>query len=161
MKLDFRYTYDDLLQREKRAIDIAEMAMDNAYQPYSSFSVGACLVTEDDEYIYASNVENSSYGLTICAERSAIVKANSEGIRRFKAIAVITRGEDFDSQKPGAPCGACRQVINEFAQLSTIGNIEIILSNTQKNEIAITSINELLPMAFGPKDLNIDIEKYR
>ena len=94
---------DELFQK---AIDSAE----SAYAPYSKFRVGAALLSEDGRVFTGCNVENRSYGLTICAERTALFKGVSEGAKCFVALAVSTP----DSEKPVAPCGACRQVISEF-----------------------------------------------
>ncbi len=89
----------------------ARKAADRAYAPYSRFRVGAALLCGDGSLITAGNVENRSFGMTICAERSAIVKALSEGKRSFTALAVSCPDADY----PVSPCGACRQVISEFA----------------------------------------------
>jgi len=89
----------------------ARRAAERAYAPYSKFRVGAALLCEDGSLVTAGNVENRSYGMTICAERSAIVKALSEGKRTFVALAVSCPDADY----PVSPCGACRQVISEFA----------------------------------------------
>ena len=96
-----------------KLLDAAEEAMEKAYNPYSHFYVGAALLTADGKIITGANYENASYGNTICAERAALLKANAEGYRRFKAIAIIAKGENFDVDKPTAPCGACRQSIFE------------------------------------------------
>jgi cytidine deaminase len=88
----------------------AQAAAETAYAPYSKFRVGAALLAEDDTVFTGCNVENRSYGLTICAERTAVFKAVSEGRRRFKALAIATP----DSSCPVGPCGACRQVLSEF-----------------------------------------------
>ena len=88
----------------------ARKAADEAYAPYSKFRVGAALLCSDGTVITGANVENRSYGLTICAERSAVVKAISMGLRSFIAIAISTP----DSKIPVGPCGACRQVLSEF-----------------------------------------------
>lgn len=93
----------------------ARKAADCAYVPYSKFRVGAALLASDGTVFSACNVENRSFGLTICAERSAVVKAVSAGYLSFKAIAVSTP----DSQTPVGPCGACRQVLSEFMEPSS------------------------------------------
>ncbi|CAJ0587466.1 unnamed protein product, partial [Mesorhabditis spiculigera] len=114
-----------------------------AYIPYSKFPVGAALLCEDGTIITGVNVENASYGGTICAERSAYVSAISQGKRKFKAIAVATELVPF-----GAPCGLCRQFMVEF------GNVKVILGNSKTNDKLITSISELLPHSFGPESLD-------
>jgi len=152
--------YQNLSLEDRELVDEAERTMENAYNPYSNFYVGAALLTKEGEIFSGSNVENASYGMTICAERAALFKANSERKRTLEKIAIITKGQKFDVEEPSAPCGACRQVIYEFSQISG-KNIEIILSNTKKNKIIITTINELLPLAFGPVDLGIEVKKYQ
>ncbi len=124
-------------------VDKAKNAMEYAYVPYSNYPVGAALLTVDDEIITGCNIENASYGLTNCAERTALFKSVSEGKRDFKAIAVICKGELIAS-----PCGACRQVIAEFLEQDS----PVILANEQ-GEYQLTSVKELLPGAFTPKSL--------
>ena len=126
----------------KLIVDKAIEAKSNALPTYSNFFVGAALLTEDDKIYTGCNVESSSYSLTMCAERNAIFKAISEGERNFKAIAVAHDHDDFIS-----PCGACRQVISDLC-----GDIDIILLN-EKGETRVTKTSELLPFAFGDKDL--------
>ena len=124
---------------------LAEKAVEaklNALPTYSNFHVGAALITEDDKIYTGCNIESSSYSLTICAERTAIFKAISEGERKFKAIAVAGDTEGFIS-----PCGACRQVISDLC-----GNIDVVLVNS-KNETKVIKTSELLPFAFSDKDL--------
>lgn len=90
-------------------IDKAKEAMFNAYSPYSKFQVGAAILTEDGRIFTGCNIENSSYGATICAERTAAVKAVSEGAIHFKAIAIVCSSKEF-----AFPCGICRQFVGEF-----------------------------------------------
>jgi cytidine deaminase len=115
----------------------------NALPPYSNFYVGAALLTIDDKVYLGCNVENSTYGLTMCAERTAIFKAISEGERKFKAIAIASDSTDYIT-----PCGACRQIIFDHC-----GEIDIICTN-EKEEYKVFKTSELLPHAFGDKDLN-------
>ena len=120
----------------------AAEAKSNALPTYSKFYVGAALLTEDNKIYTGCNIESSSYSLTICAERNAIFKAISEGERKFKAIAVAGDTKDFIS-----PCGACRQIISDLC-----GEIDIILVNGN-NKTKVMKTSELLPYAFGDKDL--------
>lgn len=153
-------TYQDLDERQRRLLDAAEDTMKTAYNPYSHFYVGAALLTRDDKIITGSNVENAAYGSTICAERSALVRANAMGEKVYRSLAVISRGGDFKTESPSAPCGNCRQMIYEASQVSG-EDIEIIISNTDKTQIIIATISELLPLAFGPKDVGVKVEDYR
>lgn len=121
------------------AIKVRELA----YAPYSNFKVGAALLGKSGKIYTGCNVENASYGATICAERSAVVKAVSEGERSFTALAVVT-----DCNLPGAPCGICRQFLSEFGL-----DLRIILANLQGAIIEAT-LREYLPAAFTPDSLN-------
>jgi cytidine deaminase len=103
---------------------------------YSDFAVGAALLTNDGEIITGCNVESSSFGLTICAERVALTKALSDGITKFSHIAIVGPGEEYCP-----PCGACRQLLYDYAP-----DIEVIL--IKKNQIKMISLKELLPLAF-------------
>ena len=114
-------------------IDAAIEARLAAYAPYSKFQVGAALVSESGEIFTGCNVENLSYGLTICAERNAIFAAVAAGTQRFSAIAVVA-----DSDKAISPCGACRQVMCEF------GDFPVILANLH-GEVVQSTVDELLP----------------
>lgn len=152
--------YRNLSGIQRKLIEQAEIVMDTAYNPYSHFYVGAALLSQDKEIITGSNVENAALGSTICAERSAILRANAKGIRMFNKMALIGRGEDFETSEVTAPCGSCRQMLYESSQLSE-KDLEIIMVTTKKDKIVISSINELLPMAFGVKDLGIDIKDYQ
>lgn len=119
-------------------IEIAAKARSNAYAPYSQFKVGAALIDNNGVIHSGANVENGSYGLSNCAERSAIFSAVSQGMKSISAIAVVA-----DTTMPVSPCGACRQIISEFSSRDTV----VILANTGK-EYLITSIDELLPYKF-------------
>ena len=126
----------------KKLIKEAEKARKRAYTPYSKFQVGAAVLCADGKIFTGCNIENASFGLTVCAERVAIFKAISEGSTKFEAIAVIG-----DTDKPCSPCGACRQVILEFGE-----DIILVMANL-KGDIKINKIKELLPEAFGKSDL--------
>ena len=115
-----------------------------AYVPYSKFKVGAAILTANQKVYSGCNVENASYGLTNCAERTAIFKAVSEGESKVEAIAIVA-----DTDGPVSPCGACRQVIAEFCDEET----QIILANLKGN-VEVTNINQLLPGFFTSKDMN-------
>lgn len=127
-------------------ITAAIQARERAYAPYSNFQVGAALLTEGEEIYVAGNIENAAYSLCMCAERTVLFKAYSEGIRTFLALAVAA-----DTPHPVPPCGACRQVI---AELCT-PQMPIVMTNLQRN-ITKTTIQQLLPNAFSGKDLNDD-----
>ncbi len=122
----------------KKALEVRE----NAYVPYSKFKVGAALLTEDDQIYVGANVENASYGLSICAERNAIFKANADGKRKYKALMVVA-----ETEGPVSPCGACRQVMTEF------GDYKVYLANL-KGDIKETSTYELLPYSFDKEDMD-------
>ena len=146
-------SYQNLSQEKKELLKAAEQAAKNAYCPYSHFSVGAAVLTKKGEIFTGANVENAAYGSSICAERSALLKANSEGkLKQIKTIAVICKTKKFQIKEPSFPCGACRQMISEFAFHSK-KDIEIICSNPKKDKIFITSIKELYPFPFGPQNL--------
>jgi cytidine deaminase len=127
---------------DRALIEAARKARERAYVPYSRFPVGAAIFTADGELYTGCNIENSSFGLTNCAERTAIFKAVSEGHLRVLTIAVIA-----DTDGPVSPCGACRQVMSEFGP-----DARVILTNL-KGDITVTTVRELLPGAFRPTDL--------
>ena len=133
-------TVDDETLRS--LIDAARRASEAAYCPYSRFRVGAAVLGEDGAIVGGCNVENASYGLTICAERNAIFAAVAKGLTRIRAVVVFT-----PTATPTAPCGACRQVIHEF------GPGAEIISVCEGPGVIRTSIADLLPGAFGPKAL--------
>ena len=126
--------------------ELAQKAVEaklKALPPYSHFHVGAAILTDNDKVYVGGNIENSSYSLTICAERVAAFKAVSEGERNFKAIAIASDDEGFCS-----PCGACRQVLNDLCG----PELEVIMVN-QKKELKILKLSELLPLPFGDDKL--------
>ncbi|MBF8263084.1 MAG: cytidine deaminase [Parachlamydiales bacterium] len=122
-------------------IEKAKDAQKMAYQPYSHYSVGAALLGKSGKVYLGCNVENASYGLTNCAERTAIFKAVSEGEREFEAIAIVTKDG-------GMPCGACRQVLNEFSP-----KMEVIAADEHGRIHFQKLLDQLLPDAFGPANL--------
>lgn len=123
--------------------DAAIAAREQAYAPYSRFLVGAALEADDGRVFTGCNVENSSYGLTHCAEQVAFTKAISEGARRFVRIAIATR-----TDPPAVPCGICRQMMVEFCD-----DLEIILVNPD-GQARHARLVDLLPQAFRPADLH-------
>jgi cytidine deaminase len=123
-----------------RLIDAARAVRLQAHAPFSRFQVGAALETEDGRIVTGCNCESASYGLTICAERVAIFKAHSEGIRTARRIAVVA-----DTVEPTPPCGACRQWLWEFG-----GDMEVILANLQ-SEKGRFRMKDLLPLAFDAR----------
>ncbi|KAI0040062.1 cytidine deaminase [Auriscalpium vulgare] len=135
---------------KERLIQAAVDAKQGAYSPYSKFRVGAALLASDGSIIKGANIENASYGGTICAERTAIVKAVSDGTRSFAALAVTT-----DVAQALSPCGICRQVIREFCAL----DMPILLVpagyTAEKGGILETTVSGLLPHSFGPEDLEL------
>jgi cytidine deaminase len=121
---------------------LARKARNRAHAPYSKFKVGAALRTRKGEIVTGCNIENASYGLTLCAERVAVFKAVSEGLRRFDAIAVVV-----DSPKLAAPCGPCRQILWEFC-----GDIWVHME-TLRGASKTLRLRELLPFPFDDKNL--------
>ena len=119
----------------------AAQARNNAYAPYSGYTVGAALLTKSGRIYTGCNVENAVYPLTTCAERVAVVKAVSEGEREFTALAVSTRNG-------GAPCGSCRQTLHEF------GGDTVVVIADETGAYRETTVAELLPDSFSAKDLN-------
>lgn len=135
----------EMLTSEHRAllIDTARQYLKNSYSPYSNYPVGAAVLAEDGLVYGGTNIENSAHPSGLCAERVAINKAISEGNRRILAVAVVTRNA-------GAPCGACRQVMREFASL----DIPVILTTVEDGLEEEFTLGDLLPRSFGPDDLD-------
>lgn len=124
-------------------LQAARQARANARCTYSGFAVGAALLSRDGQVITGCNIENASYGLTVCAERVALWKALSEGIARFKSIVIVT-----DSDKPTPPCGACRQLLWEYA-----GDIDVLLGDLSQIRKTFR-LRDLFPNPFDVKNLD-------
>ena len=129
---------------DQKLVERAFRNLENAYAPYSHYRVGACLETINGEFYDGVNIENASFGLTNCAERSAVFAAYSKGVRKndIKALAIVSEGRTI-----AAPCGACRQVLVELLKKDT----PIYLAN--RDSQLETTIAELLPMSFTQEDL--------
>ncbi len=127
---------------DEELIETAREYRNRAYCPYSGFQVGAAVLTKKGNVYGGCNIENASYPLTNCAERTAIFKAVSEGEHDFEAIAVIG-----DTEEPCSPCGACRQVMAEF-------RIPRIIMANLSGDVKIVSLQEILPFAFTEKELS-------
>jgi cytidine deaminase len=121
-------------------VDAARRARHHAVATFSNFKVGAALEAADGTVITGCNVENATYGLTICAERVAMFKALSEGHRQFSRVAIVA-----DTEDPTPPCGACRQILWEFG-----GDLEVVLANLTQ-EKAVHRLKELLPLPFDAR----------
>ncbi|MFN8590794.1 MAG: cytidine deaminase [Thermomicrobiales bacterium] len=131
--------------RQRTLLERARLAARNAYVPYSEFPVGAAVLTDDGSIYSGANIENASYGLTVCGERSAVFAAASAGQRTIVAVAVSAPKLALTS-----PCGACRQVLSEFRPKS--GDMDVILDDRQDGEVV--TLGDLLPRAFGPRTLD-------
>lgn len=146
---------EQLPEDEQRLLETARQAMTTSYSPYSEFTVGAAVQLEGGDIIKGSNQENASYGLTMCAERTALFTVGATGRKKdVRKIAVVGTGKNFETTKPVTPCGACRQVIKEYEDLSG-GPITILMAGQTGPTYRIKGIDSLLPFAFGPKDLKI------
>jgi cytidine deaminase len=155
-------TVSDLSPEQQEALRLAEEALDRSYNPYSRFAVGACLLMRTGDYITGANVENAAYGPTICAERSAVMRANAEGKRAFDGVAIIGRGKDpaAAGAKPTGPCGICRQVLYEMAEVGE-NDPWVVIASPDKSEIVITTVRDLLPYGFGPSNLGLDVTPWK
>lgn len=127
---------------DQELVELAFTMLDRSYSPYSHFPVGAALEGADGSVYTGCNVENAAYGSCICAERTALVKAVSEGCRSFRRLAVVGNSTDFCW-----PCGACRQMLYEFAP-----GLEILAANKERKFVKYT-LRQLLPQGFGPDTL--------
>lgn len=138
-----------MLQKDiiEKLYDFAYKARLNSYSPYSKFKVGAAVLLNDNNIIVGTNVENASYGLANCAERTALFTCIANGYKKkdIKAILIVA-----DTDAPCSPCGACRQVICELMDK----DCDVVLTNL-KNDIKELSVKELLPFSFSKEDLNV------
>ena len=132
----------------EKLIDTAIEQLKFSYTPYSNFKVGAALLTKSGKIYTGCNIENASYTPTNCAERTAFFKAVSEGVRDFQAICIVG-GKDGKLTGYTAPCGVCRQVMIEFSDPKTF---QIILA-VDKERYEIYTLEELMPLGFGPLNL--------
>jgi cytidine deaminase len=139
----------------ERLIEAARGAAANAWAPYSKFSVGAALLMADGSIVTGANVENASYGLSLCAETVAMAKASADGrMRDVVAVGVVGGMTGQDGIEPILPCGRCRQILNEAAQAGK-RDLKIWCSGLTGGPIAEYTLSELLPHAFGPANLGI------
>ncbi len=127
---------------DRELVEIAFTMLERSYSPYSHFPVGAALEGADGKIYTGCNVENAAYGSCICAERTALVKAVSEGCQSFRRLAVVGNGEDYCW-----PCGSCRQMLYEFAP-----ELEILVARGD-HDFVKTTLRELMPHGFGPEAL--------
>lgn len=136
---------EKIFEQYKDILDKAFEVMANAYAPYSKYHVGACVKTKDGKYHVGTNIENASYGLTNCAERSVLFHVYSLGYRQkdIESMALVTRGNTL-----GTPCGACRQVMVELLNKDT----PVVIANTS-SQAMVTNIVDLLPFSFTSNDL--------
>lgn len=134
--------------KDKELIRAALEARKRAYTPYSHYKVGAALLTKDGKMYQGCNIENASYTPTICAERNAFFKAVFEGERQFVSIA-IAGGPEQGEADYAAPCGVCRQVMREFCEPDSF---RILIAKSEEDYVEKT-LEELLPMSFGPENL--------
>ncbi|WP_396105205.1 cytidine deaminase [Cytobacillus firmus] len=135
---------EEIIVNIDQLIHEAKIARDRAYVPYSKFKVGAALLSSDGQVFHGCNIENAAYSMCNCAERTALFKAYSDGVKSFSAIAVVA-----DTDRPVPPCGACRQVISELCP----PEMKVVLTNL-KGDIRELTVEELLPGAFSPEDLH-------
>ena len=143
-----------LTQFQRDLLKAASKALQHSYSPYSQFAVGAVLATHTQKMYEGANVENSSYGCTICAERAAICHANIKGERCFEYLAIVALDRGFSRKRVVAPCGICRQMLWEFSSLYN-QEMTVIMATYDLKLIEIVSLNDLMPKAFGPHDMGL------
>jgi cytidine deaminase len=147
-------TVDELEPVDKNLLDMAVKACNNAYAPYSSFQVGAALLLENDIIVCGNNQENAAYPSGLCAERVAMFAASAQypGVD-FKTIAITAKSKNFPVNYPVSPCGACRQVMAEYENISK-NPFKVILKGEHGKIVIIKNISSLLPLAFNSSHLN-------
>lgn len=141
--------FTKLTKEQQRLINEAEKVLVNCYDPYSQFYVGAALLTKKKNIYKGVNINSCAYG-GICAERSAISQMVTAGEYDIAKIAIISKSDYFKVKIHSGPCGLCRQMLWEFSELNK-HDIEILISDSDKNKILITSIYQLHPLGFGPR----------
>ncbi|AEI37304.1 cytidine deaminase [Zymomonas mobilis] len=153
------YKYEGPKDKAQSLVDKARQAMKQSYSPYSGFSVGAAVLLQDGSIITGTNFENASYGLTLCAETVAVAIANNTGnLKNIVAIAIIGGKRQKDGfligKNPVYPCGRCRQILNEAAQVSQC-DLTVYCASAEGDLIKEHKLSELIPFNFGPDDLGI------
>lgn len=143
---------------DKDLIDLAEKAMQKGYDPYSGFYVGCAVKTKSGNIYIGANINTCSYE-GLCAERIAIGSAISKGDYEINTISIIAKSDFFDVKILSGPCGACRQMIYEFADLAS-HDINILISDTKKAKVLKTSIFKIHPYGFGPRFCGGKTKKY-
>lgn len=137
-------------EKERELMKLAIEASENSYSPYSNFQVGAAILTDEGEIFTGANIENASYGATICAERTAAVKSISSGSKHFVAIGIFGKNKIGETEDLSYPCGICRQFLNEFAVSDMV-----VLVGRSEEDYEKYLLSELLPKSFGPEKLNL------
>ena len=151
-----RFEWSALENLDRELVERAQEASAHAYAPYSLFAVGAAVRSRSGKIYAAANLENASSGLTICAEAAALTLANSAGDFEIEAIAVVGFNiiDSGGASRVVAPCGSCRQLIAEAAQLAS-SDVRVLCCNGELSSIVVSTISELLPNAFGPENLGV------
>lgn len=141
-------SYDQLEPDDRALMDAAREATRTSYAPYSGVHVGAALRTANG-VVTGANLENAAYGSTLCAERTAVGRANAMGERAFSAVAITARGDRLPPDQPVAPCGTCRQVLHEMAEI-TGSRTRVLMGRPGTDDVTIAELSELLPLPFDP-----------
>ncbi|MCX7928534.1 MAG: cytidine deaminase [Patescibacteria group bacterium] len=144
-----KVAFTKLKPEDRKLVNEAEKVLINGYDPYSQFYVGCVILTKKGNIYKGVNINTCAYG-GICAERSAICQMVTNGEYHIKKLAIIAKSEYFKVKIHSGPCGICRQLIWEFAELIK-DDIEILISDSDKEKVLITSIKELHPLGFGPR----------